>query len=385
MAIKASNQITITDITDAYSVFMDNDTYSFAGSDSGAIAGSCLTNITAICGTDSVTVNVTQANIKFYEQGSSTPMSSPPFTTTVTAGTGNLVSTVTFTASSGATLTTPIEAVIPINVDSAIEISKRFTLTVSKAGTDGTDGADGRGISSVTTYFTTNNSSTKPTASTSSPWSTTATAPTASNHYMWAFDHYVYTTGSPASSNSAVRLAAEYTDASKWIQGAGAPSATTVTSASKVGDQYLNTSNGDVYKCTAAGTPGTWSKTGSIKGNPGNPGAAGADAILLEISANGPTVFKKNTDNVKLTPIVRVAGSALTITAGANGGTVSIGGTTHYVRWYNGNTELTKANTANSVVAEKSSSNYTGNLTLYGAYVTNAALIECRLDTTAAS
>ena len=53
--------------------------------------------------------------------------------------------------------------------------------------------------------------------------------------------------------------------------------------------------------------------------------------------------------------------------------------------WFYGSTEITKANTASQIIAEKSGSNYTGNITIYGLYVTNAALIECRLDTTAAS
>lgn len=52
MAIKAANQLTIVDVTDAYSVMLTSEAYTFVGGTSGAAAGqSCSTEAVAFCGT----------------------------------------------------------------------------------------------------------------------------------------------------------------------------------------------------------------------------------------------------------------------------------------------------------------------------------------------
>ena len=48
MAIKSSDQISIVDITDAYSVILTSDGYTFPGTVNAAKAGSCTTQIIAI-------------------------------------------------------------------------------------------------------------------------------------------------------------------------------------------------------------------------------------------------------------------------------------------------------------------------------------------------
>ena len=390
MAIKASNQITITDITDAYSVFIDNENHSFMADKDGYVTGSVISNIQAYCGTELVEIVV--GTIKFYQNGVEVTGQNLHFAATV--GGTSTARTITIGLKSGETsalLTSPMEIKVPLQIDNnAVEITKTITISAAKTGATGAGGAAGKGITSVVTYFQRTNTNSAPAAGTSSPWSTTMTAPDASNHYLWAFDYYTYTDNTHT--NSTVRLASQYNDANKWYSGTTITGTSTTPTAfpssgianAVVNDQYLNTQTGNTYICTTGGNASTalWKYSGNIKGTPGT---NGADAILLEISSNGPTVFKKNTDNVKLTPVVRVAGDAQTITAGSSAATVTIAGTTYYVRWYNGSDELTKVNIANSIIAEKSSSNYTGNLIIYGAYVENAALLECRLDTTAPS
>ena len=56
MAIKSSDQISIVDITDAYSVILTNDSYTFPGSINAAKAGSCTTQILAMCGASQVRI-----------------------------------------------------------------------------------------------------------------------------------------------------------------------------------------------------------------------------------------------------------------------------------------------------------------------------------------
>ena len=50
MAIRTSDQISIVDLTDGYSVILTNDSYTFAGSTSAANAGSTTTTMqTGVC------------------------------------------------------------------------------------------------------------------------------------------------------------------------------------------------------------------------------------------------------------------------------------------------------------------------------------------------
>ena len=53
MAIKASNQVSLTDVTDAYSVTLTSETFTFMGNNtSGTQIGlSCSTQVIAYCGT----------------------------------------------------------------------------------------------------------------------------------------------------------------------------------------------------------------------------------------------------------------------------------------------------------------------------------------------
>ena len=61
MATKSAGQITIVDVTDAYSVMLTSETYTFIGENNGASSGStCSTQAVAYCGSNicsSVSVN----------------------------------------------------------------------------------------------------------------------------------------------------------------------------------------------------------------------------------------------------------------------------------------------------------------------------------------
>lgn len=61
MAIKSADQITIVDVTDAYSVMLTSEAYTFVGGPGGVAAGaSCSTEAVAFCGTNQCpVVNVT--------------------------------------------------------------------------------------------------------------------------------------------------------------------------------------------------------------------------------------------------------------------------------------------------------------------------------------
>ena len=65
MAVKASNQATLIDVTDGYSVTLTSDSYTFVGGTGGVGSGqTCTTEAVAFCGSNQCTsVAVTAADI----------------------------------------------------------------------------------------------------------------------------------------------------------------------------------------------------------------------------------------------------------------------------------------------------------------------------------
>ena len=105
MAIKAGDQITIVDVTDAYSVILTSESYTFVGGTSGATSGRCTTEVVAFCGTNQCpVVNVTASDIE-CPTGISASVSG--------SGTSKVIITFDLTA----TLSTDCEATIPVHVD----------------------------------------------------------------------------------------------------------------------------------------------------------------------------------------------------------------------------------------------------------------------------
>ncbi len=130
MAVKASSQISMIDVTDAYSVLLTSEAYAFTGNTSGAPAGlTCTTQVVAFCGQKSCT-SLNVSNI------------SCPTGITATVSNNNTASpTVTFKTT--ATITATCEAIIPVSVD-GITINKKFSFAVAKTGSTGAKGDTGQ-------------------------------------------------------------------------------------------------------------------------------------------------------------------------------------------------------------------------------------------------
>lgn len=143
--IKASDQITVIDVTDAYSVVLTSETYTFIGGTSGVATGqSCSTEVAAYCGQNQCSkVSVTQSAIVCPTGISATV-------------TNNNTSLVKITFKTTATISSACEATIPIVVD-GITIYKKFSFAVAKAGAVGPKGDQGvagkDGKDGATTYF----------------------------------------------------------------------------------------------------------------------------------------------------------------------------------------------------------------------------------------
>ena len=131
MGVKSSGQITIVDVTDAYSVILTSEAYTFVGDTSGAPSGlSCETQAVAYCGNSQCSVvNVNSDNI----------ICPTGISATVTDS-GTSAPTIKFTTTS--TITDACEATIPIVVE-GITINKKFSFAVAKAGETGEKGDPG--------------------------------------------------------------------------------------------------------------------------------------------------------------------------------------------------------------------------------------------------
>lgn len=131
MAIRSSDQITIVDVTDAYSVILTSEAYTFVGGVSGAASGmTCTTQAVAFCGTNQCSsVIVNKDNI-----------TCPTGISASVANSGTSAVTITFTTT--ATIGSACEATIPVTVD-GITVNKKFSFAVAKTGATGQTGAKG--------------------------------------------------------------------------------------------------------------------------------------------------------------------------------------------------------------------------------------------------
>jgi len=312
MAIKSSDQISIVDITDAYSVILTNDSYTFPGTINAAKAGSCTTQIIAMRGSEQIAATVNLNSV------------TKPTGITVTKDTDPTSPTLTITASSSFTTTGVVR--IPVVVDGEITINKDFSVAIAFTGAtggtgpQGPQGDTGKGVASVAiTYQAGSSNTTAPTGT----WA--ATPPSVSaGQYLWTKMVFTYTDNTTSDPLYSVARQGSNGSSAQWYTGTGITgTSTTATifsgsgvSSAKVGDMYLNTSTYNTYKCTVAGAASAakWVYVNNIKGAKGDTGAA---AITMSVTSSNGTIFKNSAVETVLTAHVyqdgvEVTGSALT-------------------------------------------------------------------------
>ena len=376
MAIKSADQITIVDVTDAYSVILSSEAYTFVGGTTGATSGSCTTEVSALCG----------SNLCSSVIVSTSDITCPAGISASVQGSGTEKVTITFTLT--ATLSAACEATIKVHVD-GIAVNKKFSFAVAKTGAPGEPGATGKGISKVETFYLTTASSSGVTTSTSG-WSTKPEPTTTDKKYIWSYTKTTYTSGEPTDSTPAIIGTHGATGP------AGGPGATG-KGISKVETFYLTTASSSGVTTSTSGwstkpEPTTtdkkyiWSytKTTYTSGEPtdstpaiigthgatGPAGGQGADAITVAITTSNGTVFKNNTGSTVLTAHVYKGGVEQSITdAGVCGSLGSI-------KWYNGSgTQPTGwPKTSKTITAGASSGSG------IDIVVSNVAAITCQLE-----
>ena len=241
MAIKSADQITIIDVTDAYSVMLTSEAYTFVGGTGGVGSGqSCTTEAVAFCGTNQCSsVTVTAADIEC-----------PTGISASVANSGTSKVKITFTTT--ATINAACEATIPVVVD-GITVNKKFSFAVARTGNTG---ATGKGIKGtpVSEYVGSANNTTPPT----SGWETTIPAVT-QGQYLWTRVTTTYTDNTTSVSYSVAKqgsTGATGTTGSQWYSGTGV-TGTSTTATTFAGISLVTTLPAPITVFSPIVTPGS--------------------------------------------------------------------------------------------------------------------------------
>lgn len=315
MAVKSSNQITLIDLTDAYSVILTNDSHTWIGdTDSVKNTQSTTTQVMALCGSEQVPCTVGTM--------------SPPNGISAVSDGKSPAPTITITATSA--LTTGGSFNIPIVIDGGITLNKVFSWGIAFTGAKGTTGdtgAAGKGISSTSvTYQSSTSGTTVPTGT----WETSIPS-VAAGSYLWTKTVTTYTDNTSTTAYSVGMMGAKGSTGSagkgvnstaityqKSTSGTTAPTGTwsgSVPSASA--GEYIWTRTVITYTDSTTSTAysvGMIGATGAKgdKGETGATGAAGADAISLVVTSSAGTIFKNTNIATTLTAHVYKAGAEIT-------------------------------------------------------------------------
>ena len=128
MAIKSSDQLTIVDLTDAYSVVLTNDSHVFLG-DTSSVASTQSTTLSVIAMRGSERINATVGTI------------TKPNGITVTND--GLTPSPTLTITATTAVATGGDITIPINVGDGVIIEKKFSYSIAFKGAAGATGSTG--------------------------------------------------------------------------------------------------------------------------------------------------------------------------------------------------------------------------------------------------
>ena len=332
MAIKASNQISIVDVTDAYSVILTSEAFTFIGTTSGAASGSvCETQAVAFCGTNqSSNVAVTGTDVKFYNSSGTEVTTNKPTVTVTNSGTSTVNIKFTLTAA----LTAPLEARIPVVVDGAngVTVNKKFSMSVAKTGQPGTSVT----VSSTAyAYQLSTSGTTIPTGT----WETTPQAPT-TTQFAWTRTTTTFSDGSTA---------VTYTVGGKVGQQGqqGNPGVSPTVTNTKT--QYQKSTSGTTVPTgtwsDTALAPDTsnyvWTKTTITYSDgaeavtyavAGKQGTAGTAAVTVIIKSSAGTVFKNNTGTTDLIAQVFQGTTEKTV----NETTGVVASSLGTIKWYKG-------------------------------------------------
>ena len=395
MAVKSADQITVYDVTDAYSVNLTVDSFTLAGTTAGAAATAATLESTVQVYKGDIALTASDVSI-----GSITGI------TGATATANGLKVTISVTtACTGGSLS------IPITVEGEVQFTKTISIAIAKTGGTGA-GAYHYSINASS------NAVVKAESGTLTPSSITFSATRAQGtgnpaSYSGRFkieystDGSTWTAGYTSSANEAskaytIPAAAVLVRCSLYLAGgtttllaiqtvpviaegntgaagkgvssitghylatSAASGVTTSTSGWSTSIQTVTATNKYLWyyetisyinpNSSANTTPvisGVYGDKGQKgdQGDQGDQGDPGADAILISITASAGTIFKNTTGSTTLTANVFVGGVAATV---ASNGTVTFNGSTiGTIKWYKGTAVTGTAGNSISVSASE--------------------------------
>ncbi|MCD8383288.1 MAG: hypothetical protein LUC30_10350 [Clostridiales bacterium] len=304
MAVKSSDQISIVDVTDAYSVILTSESHTFLGSTSAAIAASTTTQVIAMQGASQVACSVTVGNV------------TAPTGVTVSSDGDTTAPTLTISVSSSVNESGTVT--IPVYIASAgVTIEKVFSYGIAFTGASGTSvSISGTSV----TYAAGTSGTTAPTTG----WS--GTIPSVSEgQYLWTKTVVTYSDGASTTSYSVSYVGVDGTSVSisgTSVTYVASDSGTTTpttgwsgTIPSVSAGQYLWTKTVVTY------SDGTSTTSYSVS-YVGIDGSDGADAITMSITSSNGTIFKNSAISTVLTAHVYQAGVELTTAQIAALGTI---------------------------------------------------------------
>ena len=288
MAVKASNQITLIDLTDGYSVVLTNDSHTFLGT-TNSVQGTQTTTcmIQALCGNDVVPCTVDTI--------------SAPAGLSIVSDNKTPVPTLTITATSE--LKTSGSVIIPIKVNNGdVTISKTFSYSIAFKGQNGANGQNGTSVT-VNSTSVTYQVSTSGTVTPSGEWlSSIPTVP--AGQYLWTKTVVTYsdgksttaysvsrsgTNGSNGQNGTSVTITKTEVTYQIGSSGTSAPSGSWSTSVpSTAPGQYLWTKTVVTYSDGKSTTSYSVSRNGAN----GQNGSNGADALTMVIISSNGSIFK---------------------------------------------------------------------------------------------
>lgn len=311
MAIKSSDQLTVLDLTDGVSVILTNDSHTFPGGVSAAVASSTTTTIIAMRGAEQIPASVNNASIV------------APAGVTTSVDTDTTQPTVTIAVTTAVTAGGTVD--IPVSLDNGnLTIHKMFTFEIAKKGDPGAAGSSAQwysgdkitGTSTTATIFSGSGISAAKVGdmylNTDTMNTYRCTVAGAASVAKWVYVGNIKgetgDTGAGAIWYTGTKITGTSTTATVF-SGSG-------ISEAKVGDMYLNTSTYNTYRCTVAGAPSVakWVYVNNIKGAKGDQGDAGADAITMNITSSNGTIFKNTAISTTLTAHVYQGGVELNAT-----------------------------------------------------------------------
>ncbi|MEG0990999.1 hypothetical protein [Gordonibacter sp.] len=330
MVVRAGDQLSIVDVTDAYGVTLTSEAHTFPGSTSAALAGSVTTQVLAMRGSERVAASVTLSEVV------------APSGVSVTKDTDTTSPTLTIAVSAGVAAGGVVK--IPVHIGDVV-INKEFSFAIAfkgNTGSTGGTGAPGVGVAEATVTYQAASSGT---AVPSGTW-VTSIPQVPAGQYLWTRTVTTYTNNSSSAAYSVALMGSTGATGATGAPGVGvkltsityqagvsgtsAPTGSWEISIPSVSaNQYLWTRTVTTYTDNSSATAYSIGLMGAQgpKGDTGSPGVAGADAITLTITSSNGTIFKNSAIETVLTAHVYRAGIELSAAqVGALGS----------VKWYKG-------------------------------------------------